>query len=101
MAGMCFVFGESTACESSLFVEIFAWCSPCPLFSKADVHMTNIRVKLGSAFGHKRTCLIQKIADSSGFLLNFDAFPHLASEFTMRLITSVFIHVLVRRFPCD
>ena len=23
----------------------------CPLFSKADVHMTNIRVKLGSAFG--------------------------------------------------
>jgi len=25
-----------------------------PLFSKADVHMTYIRVKLGSAFGHNR-----------------------------------------------
>ncbi len=47
--------GEVTACESGQFMEKLAVGSECLLFPKADVQIVKNRVKLGSAFGQKRS----------------------------------------------
>ena len=49
------VFQKRTASESGLFIEKSTVCRECLLFPKADVQTGENGMKLGSAFGQKRS----------------------------------------------